>query len=256
MKIAVRFFFAVALGLLGAGITQAYAQALVSESAAVQAIDAGTRPVPGELSVDKALSQEGSDSIAMPQKLAVDEPKEAESSKGEGLKSPKVPDSVVSVINKLNTTSTNTTLDDLNTAREAVAKLDVLIDIEKRLNDLAKLRKARAESRESMVSPIPASSLLPSGVDRVQASSSSRRVEAAPVMSSSSMKVDRIYGANGRYQALIDVGSGKSVPVKEGDKISDGSVVQSISKNGVVLVKDKKTRTIKVNDMLSAYNSK
>ena len=76
----------------------------------------------------------------------------------------KIPDSVKDVIKNLNAKTDDVTLDDLNAARQAVAKLDALIEIEKRLADLEKIRQEReANNNKAMMAAIPASALAPPG---------------------------------------------------------------------------------------------
>lgn len=182
--------------------------------------------------------------------------------KKEDLSSPKIPDSVKSVVKRLNSATEGVTLEDLNSAREAVAKLDILIDIEKRLNDLSKLREEREE--KSMIAPIPAKALGLRG-------GASAPPQAMPVMDPSAqqsaampafdlpqgnVEVVRIIGANGRYAAVVKVGDGKQTTVREGDKVADGSIVQSITNRTVTLVHNKKTRTINVKDIAVVYNGR
>jgi type IV pilus biogenesis protein PilP len=180
-------------------------------------------------------------------------PPALDTAKGTGGKedaaSPKVPDSVKSVVKRLNTATEDVTLEDLNSAREAVAKLDILIDIEKRLNDLAGLRQEREE--KSFAGALPASALrgapsLPGGGPQA----------AAFVPSAASLEVQRITGAAGRYTALVKAGDGKAALVREGDKAPDGSVVQSITSRGVTFVKDKKSRTVQVKDIAVVSNGR
>ncbi len=183
--------------------------------------------------------------------------------------SPKVPDSVKSVIKKLNTATQDVTLDDLNSAREAVVKLDVLIDIEKRLNDLTTLRLEREEKNAtSLAAALPASALgLPSksasktaapmlplapmmepvSMPKITTSVAPKAVLAPPVQKEpNSVDVVRISGARGSYAATIKETDGKTKQVRQGDKLSDGSLVTAVSREGVTLSLNSKTKTLPV----------
>lgn len=176
------------------------------------------------------------------------------------MSSPKMPESVKTVVKHLNATTGNITLDDLNSAREAVAKLDILIDIEKRLSDLATIRQEREE--KSFAAAIPASAL---GVGR-RAQIPAAMLDTSPVASApapmpivlpaANVEIVRIAGAGGRYTATVKISDGKSMLVHEGDKLSDGSVVQAISSKSVTLLKDKKTRTVNVKDVAVVFNGR
>lgn len=203
--------------------------------------------------------------------------------KGRGAKedeaatSPKVPDSVQNVVKRLNTATQDVTLEDLNAAREAVVKLDVLIDIEKRLNDLSTLRKEREEKDTSSISAaLPASALdigrppaaasmaipsmpigaLPTNFPSMDATalniprpSPSLGAVDAPL---GSVDVKRVVGARGSYSAIIKDG-GQTKTVHKGDKLSDGSQVDSISRSGVTISRDKKSKTIQVKDVAQVF---
>jgi len=173
------------------------------------------------------------------------------SDKDIGAPSGKVPDAVKNVVKRLNNATEGTTLEDLNAAREAIAKLDVLIDIEKRLNDLSTIRKER--DKDSFVPALSASSLglrnsLPPPLPAATASAAPYVPPAPMVMPAANIEVHRVMGVAGRYMATIKI-DGNDKIVREGDKLSDGSVVHSISAQGVTVVKDKTKRTYQVKDI-------
>jgi hypothetical protein len=150
--------------------------------------------------------------------------------------SPKVPDSVKSVIKKLNTATQDVTLEDLNSAREAVAKLDVLIDIEKRLNDLTTLRLEREEKNAaSLAAALPASALglppskggsqsvvplspIPEPMPMISAPAPIKMAPPVPT-GPSDFDVVRISGVRGSYIAMVREADGKTKRVREGDKM-------------------------------------
>ncbi|MGE4350878.1 MAG: hypothetical protein AB7E52_01660 [Bdellovibrionales bacterium] len=185
---------------------------------------------------------------------AADANEEAESDDAElGLpeSSVKIPKSVKKVVKSLSDTTENITLENLNAAREAVVKLDVLIDIEKRLNDLAKLRQEREGGGgidNTMAAPpsidpsvlMPPSAGMPSIPDQ-QVMPQTQMANLGNISSSSLYEVVRIVGASGNYAAQIkDAGNLQLVHV--GDTLSDGSRVKSISKSGVSLQRSDKSR--------------
>jgi hypothetical protein len=118
----------------------------------------------------------------------------------------------------------NVNLEDLNTARQAVAKLDVLIDIEKHLAELDKLHAER-NGEKSLAAAIPASALRPNIISR----GGNEPPNEAPVSPiSSHSEVSRVIGADGHYAAVI-----LDKTVRVGDTMSDGSSVVGISPKGV-----------------------
>lgn len=187
----------------------------------------------------------------------------------------KIPESIKGVIKRLNAETNEISLEDLNSAREAVAKLDMLIDIEKRLNDLADLRKEREEKLlNSLESSIPDSvfghqqrkhgpfykkqgdktiSEPPPYESSLQQTSSPQLPLA---VSSPDVSVQRIIGSSGKYTAIIKFGGEEKKVVREGDKLSDGSVVKEITNQGIILVRGKERRTIKIKDINIVLNNK
>ncbi|MDD5587158.1 MAG: hypothetical protein PHY92_09455 [Alphaproteobacteria bacterium] len=199
--------------------------------------------------------------------LPSNSPPVLDAGKGKGgkddLAGGKVPDSVKGVIKRLNMATENVTLEDLNSAREAVAKLDILIDIEKRLTDLAALRQEREE--KSLATALPASALgmrggpsLPASVPAPTPGYSSQQAAPPPVFTppAAPIEVQRISGSGGHYTALVKAGEGKPTLVHEGDKAPDGSIVESITVRGVTFLKDKKSRTVQVKDIAVVYNGR
>jgi len=177
--------------------------------------------------------------------------------------SPKVPDSVKKAVNKLSNATDDVTLDNLNTAREAVVKLDVLIDIEKRLNDLAKLRKDRAD-KEEIATAIPSSALqpppltiTPTGVISYQPQQPAVPAVTPSVLAMpAKVEVLRISGASGHYTAQIKEMDGAPKRVNVGDKLLDGSTVNAISRQGVTLTSNNKNRTIQVKDINTVFGGR
>lgn len=211
------------------------------------------------------VSSTGSIAVGASDPSAVPSMKDKPGKDKEDMPSPKVPDSIKGVIKRLNTATENVTLEDLNSAREAVAKLDILIDIEKRLNDLADLRHDREE--KSLAGAIPASALGLRGQPGVmpvftppamppQSSIASGAPQMQIMQPLSTVEVQRITGAAGRFSAMIKSGEGKSTLVREGDKLPDGSVVKSITSRGLTLLRGNEKHTVQVKDVAAVFSGR
>jgi hypothetical protein len=176
----------------------------------------------------------------------------------DGKPKTKVPDSVKNVLKTLKVKTEDLTLDDLNAAREAVAKLDALIDIEKRLFELDKVRREREkDNNQGMFGAIPASALGAHAYAQQAIMPPPQPVAAAtpamPIyMQPSTVDVERIEGSNSHYSAFIKEGDTVR-QVKIGDKLSDGSVVESISPRGVELKRDKSSHLVQVKDVHTVF---
>jgi hypothetical protein len=164
----------------------------------------------------------------------------------------KIPESVRAITKKLSSAASNeATLEDLNSAREAIAKLDVLIDLEKRISDLAQLRQDR---EKASISPLSAAALMPKNVQSplpvrpIEPIEPVRHIEPVKAMVSSPDKVyvDRIFGTEGNYTAKIRIGANAPQTVREGDKVSDGGIVRAILPSGVRIVHGTQDRTYSV----------
>lgn len=166
----------------------------------------------------------------------------------------KVSDSVKNVVKQLSSID-NVNLDDLNTARQAVVKLEVLIDIEKHLAELDKIHSERGGGEKSLAAAIPASALgMPAAMElpKIPVRSSHMMGESsapAPVMARPD--VSRISGADGHYTAVI---GGKSL--RTGDNLSDGSTIVGISAKEVTTKsKDGTVRQLKVKGVDEVFGS-
>lgn len=142
----------------------------------------------------------------------------------------KVTDSIKGTVKQFSSTD-NVNLEDLNTAHQAIAKLEVLIEIEKRLAELDKIKSERS-GEKNLASSIPASALTPPPPPAAPAFSPP---PSAPPMESfspppfkSHVDVSRVIGADGHYAAVIQ---DKTMYV--GDTLPDGSVIVSISSRAV-----------------------
>ncbi|MGE3623395.1 MAG: hypothetical protein AB7H77_05945 [Bdellovibrionales bacterium] len=171
----------------------------------------------------------------------------------------KTPESVKGVRRQLTESSDGITLDVLNNAREAIAKLDALIDIEKRLSDLEKIRQERDEANKAtLAAAIPATALAPPPIYSPPPSMNASESRPAPVPfvpPPSPVDVVRIEGSNNRYAAVIKEGDSTRT-IHAGDKLPDGSVVLSISKRGVELQRNNRdARLVQVKDVQTVFGN-
>jgi type IV pilus biogenesis protein PilP len=164
----------------------------------------------------------------------------------------KIPDSVKDVVKHLNASTENVTLDDLNAAREAIARLDALIDIEKRISDLEKLRQDH-EGKNSFANAIPSSALNVSNHPiEVPPLPEPVRMPTPISMPAETIDIQRIEGSAGHYTAFIKEFDGTH-PVHAGDHISGGYTVVSISSQGVELERGKVTRLVQVKNIQTVF---
>lgn len=260
MKIATNTCLALlaAFGLCLA--TPAFAQSLTEKAIA-------TTPASSSIALPQ---QSGSSSISGAAAIKNDPPSLAKGK--DDVNNVKIPESVNHVVDRLNAATEGVTLDDLNSAREAMAKLDILIEIEKRLNDLTTIRQEREE--KSMANAIPASALglgnrcsgprcaqqmsqpMAMSMPALNGANMAAQPPAAIGPTSDSLEIVRIAGASGNYTATIKAGEGKTKLIREGDKLSDGSEVKGISSKSVTLSKGGKSHTVTIKDVAVVFNGR
>lgn len=168
-----------------------------------------------------------------------------------------VTDSVKKVIKQLGADE-NITINDLNSARQAVAKLDALLDIEKRLVDLEKVREERKSTKGSSIPPIPASALaspVPSLLP-IPGSPQAGGPPILPAFSAASLEVSRITGGSGRYKATIKTPDGQTKVLQAGDRLPDGTKVISVSASGVELSEGGNVRTVRVKNVDTIFGNR
>ena len=143
------------------------------------------------------------------------------------------PASVDEVLNGLRDNANTMSLEDLAKAQDTVQRLNMILEIERKLGDISKAKDAR---QSGGVAAIPAASLglppkpvtLPSPVKLNDPDDDF----AAPRISSASYKLERVLGADGRYTAIVNTGV-KTISVRSGDKLPDGSTVAGITPTSV-----------------------
>lgn len=250
MKIAAKVSLTAVTALLGLGlgVTPVWSQN-VNVSTSASGVNVSVAPGPETASVNVSTARNDADEVSFDE--------EADDGQMDG--SPAVPDSVKNVVKRLNHATKDITLEDLNSAREAVVKLDVLIDIEKRLNDLVSLRKEREETVDDFSDQIPSSALAGGGPSAVPLMTQPMPTASVPVPVSSSVadfEVMRVTGASGRYAALIKDSDGSETQVRVGDMLVDGSRVNGISRHGVTVKNGSKRRTVQVKDVGTIFTGK
>lgn len=145
-------------------------------------------------------------------------------------------------------------LDDMVKAQDAINRLDLLLEIEKRQSEIKKLRDERNKASTSNLlgAAIPASALglpakaaAPVPVYKEPASTVSVSKPASSG-SSDGYALRRITGTDGRYLALIDLGDDKTRTVRLGETLPDDSKVTSITLTQVTLSKKGKKKTLMI----------
>jgi type IV pilus biogenesis protein PilP len=138
-------------------------------------------------------------------------------------------------------------LDDMVRAQDAINRLDLLLEIEKRQSELKKIRDER--NKPSLTSGIPASALnLPKPSLPSSAPSADRPITipvAPPPSPISNYSLKRIMGSEGRYAAVLDDG-GKTLSVRPGETLPDGSKVKTVTLTSISIEKDKKSKTLTI----------
>jgi type IV pilus biogenesis protein PilP len=143
-------------------------------------------------------------------------------------------------------------LDDMVRAQDAINRLDLLLEIEKRQTELKKIRDER--NKPTLSAGIPASALglpkTPGAAAPAPVSSAPRPVTlpvtpppaASPI---SNYILKRIMGSEGRYAAVLDDG-GKTISVRPGETLPDGSKVKTVTLTSISIEKDKKSKTLTI----------
>ena len=190
---------------------------------------------------------------------------------GGGLTStPLMPSAVQDALTRLQKVD-QINLDDMIRAQDAINRLDLLLEIEKRQTELKKVRDERnkpaaaaAAAAGLLGSAIPASALnlpkvsslpvvdMPSSPPSSSSFSSKssfspgKKADGESSGPSSKYSIKRISGTDGRYFAVINTEDNSSQTVHSGDKLPDGSLVKSISLTNVALFKDKKSKNLTI----------
>lgn len=160
-----------------------------------------------------------------------------------------VPPQVQAVADKLRGAKVDLSLEDMNQARAALARLDLLLELEQKMHDLQEARqKHSGTSGGADISgylppqvaamgkrpPPPVPAVLTETEAPTPAPTPTKRSKPKPAPSQ--YEVQRVMGINGSYSAVLkSVADIKTKTVKVGDVLSDGSEVAAISPTAVTL---------------------
>jgi type IV pilus biogenesis protein PilP len=137
-----------------------------------------------------------------------------------------------------------------------------MIEIEKKLGELEKVRNERAQEKSSksasnLAAAIPASALTPPPAPAASASASSLtsafRVAEPRPRAASTLEVSRIVGSQGRYSATVMEG-GAARNVSVGDKVG-GATVRAITAQAVTVDDGGETRTLRVKNVDTIFSA-
>jgi type IV pilus biogenesis protein PilP len=170
----------------------------------------------------------------------------------------KVSENAKGLMKSLDNASDPVMLEDLNTARQTVARIEAMIDIEKHLADLDKLRNERSggghmsSSVPTLANALPASVLTQPLPLQPNMSSDMGEMHMAP---RSGIEIARITGTDGKYTALLKMAGGETKSVKVGDHIFDDTTVRSISSSSVEIEKNGEPRTLQIKNIDTIYSA-
>ncbi len=184
----------------------------------------------------------------------------AEISKSVATIETKVTDDAKNLVKSLESSTDAMTLEDLNSARQTVARIDAMIDVEKHLADLEKVHNERTgvKPSNSFSNTIPASALLPpppatAPMTFKPIETSDHEVLPKP-LPQPGIEISRIVGSEGRYAAVLRV-SGELKTFRAGDQVSSKTSVRSISASSVVLDENGEVRTLRVKNVDAIYSA-
>ncbi len=186
----------------------------------------------------------------------------------------KISDSAKTIVKQLDGSSDALTLSDLNTAQQTVARIEAMIEVEKHLVELEKIRNERngnsashAAAATALASAIPASALAP--IPQRPAMPPMQPMQPKPVAMTpekppekekpksvmTNLEISRITGANGKYDAVLRLGSGELKPVRTGDKLSDTATVRWISSSSVLVEENGETHTLHIKNVDAIFSA-
>ena len=157
-----------------------------------------------------------------------------------------VPPQVQAVADKLRGAKVDLSLEDMNQARAALARLDLLLELEQKMHDLQEARQKHNGASGSDISgylPPQVASMgkrppppVPAVLTETEVPTPAPTRHSKPKPAPSQYEVQRVMGLNGSYSAVLkSVADIKTKTVKVGDLLSDGSEVSGISPTAVTL---------------------
>jgi type IV pilus biogenesis protein PilP len=139
-------------------------------------------------------------------------------------------------VKKLDSVPDEATLAELNRVRQTISRIEAMIDVEKRLNELERLRNDRRGGSAMMpgVPSIPAglAEAIPASAFSMPQPGGSMQIEPKPLRSHRPTIV-RVVGSGGRYTAVLKTSGDDTKSVRVGDKVSDDETVRSITPSTV-----------------------
>ncbi len=179
----------------------------------------------------------------------------------------KVSENAKNVLRHLDAAPETTTYTELNSARQTVSRLEAMIDVEKRLAELEKVRGERTGAHAlaassfapptAFASAIPASALLPPPAPSKASTTpdTSSGGGDTPSFGSGRPEISRIYGIDGKYTAVLKLSGGDLKMVRVGDSISNSETVQSISVSSVGVAGNGRSYTLHVKNVNAIYSA-
>jgi len=226
------------------------------ESALAQAVTGATSPIiidPAPKAAEPSATPQGASSAQSTESLE----------KSVSRTEDKVIDSARDIVKKLDSSAEETALSDLNKARQTVSRIEAMIDVEKRLNELDRLRNERRGTAQmgnlpaALAGAIPASALgMPNGINMGKATGGLSQNNQLIVMPAkpSRPSIARIIGTNGKYTAVLKMSEKEEKTVKVGDKVSDGETVRSITSSSVEIGGKGTSYTLNVKNVDVVYS--
>lgn len=158
------------------------------------------------------------------------------------------PSNLAGVVRDLQDAQKNVSVDDMARAEDALARLDLLLAIQKKVNELKEAQNQENDSSGSVnfagmpagasavpASAIPASALsLPSATPVAVPTSTPVRSHSSSESGSGKYKVEQISGANGNFNAVVTDDEGDRRIVRIGDKMGSRTIT-NISADGIEL---------------------
>jgi len=175
----------------------------------------------------------------------------------------KVIESARELVKKLDSSADETALSDLNKARQTVSRIEAMIDVEKRLTELDRLRNERRGGPQmgnipaALAGAIPASALtMPRGAAKSGKSYLAPNSNQMVVMPAKPSRptIARIIGTNGKYIAVLKMSEKEEKAVKVGDKVSDGETVRAITSSSVEIGGKGTSYTLNVKNVDVVYS--
>ena len=169
----------------------------------------------------------------------------------------KIDSNVKSVMKGLETSSDSVMLEELNSARQTVARIEAMIDIEKHMAELEKVRNERnhvsSTPAPSIVTAMPASVLQqPLPLRAAAPEAGQAEVEHHR---SGGWEIARISGSDGKYVAFLRLADGDLKPVKTGDQIFNGTTVRAITSSSVEIEENGEPHTLHIKNVDFVYSA-